>query len=265
MADRASAAEASRVSAQADLSAFFRHKADVPTASAAALIRSLRRLRRSDDPVVAFGSLPEVCVPGFADGCEVELSDSTEPVFRVRLPVSSPDGVSAAVHPAGPAQILTTPFRAASGVGYPSYAGVVTLWWTSRTWSESDAVIADLMANHLIALVDHERLMAALARAEDQAASLALEAISGRAISVATGVVMHEQGVAADDAEDLLRQSAARAGSDLHQLAVSVLRSGSLTAGRATRNGGRRGMPSLAAPRLAAGRNIHSEESHSLE
>jgi len=84
------------------------------------------------------------------------------------------------------------------------------------------------MVRHVVALVEHERLMAAVARAEDRAASLALEAISGHTISLATGIVMHQDGVEADDAEDLLWQSASSTGSSLHQVAATVVRRGSL-------------------------------------
>jgi hypothetical protein len=124
--------------------------------------------------------------------------------------------------------MLLTPFQAVSRTGCPSYAGVVTHWWTDRSPSESDAIIADLMVKHLIALVDHERLMGAVARAEDQAASLALEAISGRAINLAVGIAMHQNGLTPDDAEHLLRQSARTAGRSLAQVAASVVRSGAL-------------------------------------
>jgi ANTAR domain len=96
--------------------------------------------------------------------------------------------------------------------------------------AESDAVIADLMVKHLIGLVDRERLMAAVARAQDQAASLALQAISGRGISIATGIVMHQKGFAPDDAEDLLRQCARTAGTGLAEVAAGVVRAGSLAA-----------------------------------
>jgi len=205
--------------AEADLDAFFRHRGDMPTACPAALIRSLSRLRGSDDPVVTFAGLPGACVPEFADGCQVELSDGAEPMFRVRHPAGAADGSG---------QLLLTPFRVVSRTGYPSYAGVVTYWWTGRTPSQSDAALSDLMVKHLIALVDHERLMTAVARAEDRGASLALETISGRTINLAVGVVMHQHGLAPDDAEDLLRQSASLAGMDLAQLAAGVVRSGKL-------------------------------------
>jgi hypothetical protein len=239
MAGRTSSGDVTPAIAEADLDAFFRHRADVPTACHAALIGSLSRLRGSEDPIVTFGGLPRACVPEFADGCQVELADGTEPLFRATHPDRPADGSESVTgHPVDPGRVLTTPFRVVSRTGYPSYAGVVTHWWTGRTPSESDAVIADLMVKHLVALIDHERLMAAVARAEDRAASLALEAISGRVISLATGIVMHQDRLAADDAEGLLRQSAGMTGRSLHQLAASVVRSGSLAVGEAVRSAG---------------------------
>jgi ANTAR domain len=229
MADRITWGDPAATVAGADLDAFFRHRDDVPTARCAPLIRSLSRLRGSDDPVVTFAALPRACVPEFADGCQVELSDGAESRFLVTHPVSLADGPGrTAAHPGGPDQMLLTPFRAVSRTGYPSYAGVVTYWWTGRAPSESDAAVADLMVKHLIGLIDHERLMAAVGRAEDRAASLALEAISGRSINLATGIVMHQYGLAPSDAEDLMRQSARTAGTGLAQMAASVVRSGAL-------------------------------------
>ena len=215
--------------AEANLDAFFRHRDDVPAACRAELIRSLSALRGSDDPVVTFAGLPRACVPAFADGCRVELADGTEPPFRAVHPACSAGGSGpTATHLAGSDHVLLTPFRAASRTGYPSYAGVVTHWWTGRAPSGSDAAIADLLVRHLIALVDRERVMTAVARAEDRAASLALEAISGRTVNLAVGIVMHQYGLAAEAAEDLLRQSARMAAGGLPHLAASVVRSGAL-------------------------------------
>lgn len=229
MADRITSGDSASDVAKADLDAFFRHRHDVPAACCAALISSLSALRRSDDPVVTFAGLPRACVPRFADGCQVELSDGVERPFRAVHPAGPADCPGpAAVCSVGPGHVLLTPFRAASRTGYPSYAGVVTYWWTGRAPSESDAAVADLVVRHLIALVDHERLMVAVARAEDRAASLALEAISGRTINLATGVVMHQYGLAPDDAEDLLRRSARMAARGLAQVAAHVVRSGAL-------------------------------------
>jgi hypothetical protein len=228
MTSRTNPGDAAPAVAEADLGAFFRHRADVPAVRSAGLIGSLSRLSRSDDPVVTFGGLPRVCVPQFADGCQVELADGTEPPFRATHPAGLAERPRQATgSPADPGQVLSTPFQVISRTSYPSYAGVVTHWWTGRAPSDSDAVIADLMVKHLVALVDHERLMTAVARAEDRAAALALEAISGRTISLATGIVMCQHRLAADDAESLLRRSAKMAGRSLHQIAASVVRYGS--------------------------------------
>jgi hypothetical protein len=211
--------------AQPDL---FLHRGDAPDGCRSALIKSLNRLRGSDDPVVTFAGLARACVPTFADGCQVELSDGTEPPFRITHPADAADNLPTKAAPVGSYQALLTPFRVVSRTGYPSYAGLVTHWWNDRTPSHSDAEIADLMVKHLIALVDRERLTAAVARAEDRAASLALDAVCGRTIDVATGIVMHQNRLGAEDAEKLLRRSARLTGRDVAQVAASVVRSGGL-------------------------------------
>jgi len=231
MADRVTAGDASSPTAQAALTAFTRRRDDVPQACRAAVISSLTLLRGSEDPVVTFAGLPAACVPAFADGCQVELYDGEESLFRVTQPASSADDPEpAAACPVGSDALLLTPFRVASRTGYPPYGGLVTHWWIGRTPAESDAAIADLIVKHLIALVDRERLMAAVARAEDQAASLALRAVSARAISIATGIVMHQKGLGPDEAEELLRDCATTAGTGLPEVAAGVVRSGSLAA-----------------------------------
>jgi hypothetical protein len=225
MAFRAAAGDAAADMRAAGLDAFFRHRPDVPGACHAALIRSLSRVRASDDPVVTFGQLPRACVPDFADGCQVEVADGVQPIFRAACPTSTADGFEpASRHQADPDQVISIPFRVVSPVGHGSYAGVVTYWWTGRAPSGSDAVIADLLVKLVVALVEQERLMVAVRRAEDRAARLAVEAISGRAIHLAAGVVMHQEGLAADNAEDLLREAAKLTGNDLYQVAASVVR-----------------------------------------
>jgi hypothetical protein len=213
--------------AEANLAAFLRYRAEVPPACSSAVIRALSRVRGCDDPVVTFSGLPRACVPEFADGCQVDISDVSDASGSL-IHVSYPPGSSSR-----PGEVLSTPFSVASVAGYPSCSGIVTHWWTGLTPTEGDAVIADLMVKHLIALVDHERLMAMVARAEDRAASVALEAISGRTISIAIGIVMRQNGMSPEDAEDLLRQCARTSGRDLHQVAAGVVRSGSLGQARA--------------------------------
>lgn len=242
VAERVTSVDPPSFMAAANLAAYFRHRADAPSAWSAPLISSLSRLRGCEDPVVTFARLPGACVPEFADGCQVELSDGSEPPFRVEHPASSDDGPGPVTRQGVRAnQVLSTPFLVGSRTGYPSYAGVVTHWWTRRTPTESDALVADLMVKHLVSLVDQEQLMAQVARAEERAASLALQAISGRTINLAIGIVMHENGLAAEEAEDLLRHSAGITGTCLHQVAAGIVRSRSLGASKTGRIGARQG------------------------
>jgi ANTAR domain len=229
MADRVVSGGAVPLLAPGDLDAFFRHRDDVPEVSPVRLISALGLVRGSDDPIVTFAGLARASVPEFADACQVELSDGAQPPFRVRHPVGPADDQGPAdAQAAGPDQVLLTPFRVVPRVGYGSYAGVVSHWWAGRAPSESDAVLADLMVKHCTALVEQERLLVAVGRAEDRAASLALESISGRAISLATGIVMHQRGLSPDEAEEVLRQAAMVAGVALSGMAARVVRSRSL-------------------------------------
>jgi hypothetical protein len=220
--------------AGADLDAFRRHRGDTPAPSPSSLVSALANLPAGDDPAVVFARLAQACVPAFADGCSVEISDGDQPPFRAVFPADTADppavgrSSSAASRLTGPGEILHTPFLVPSRSGYPSYAGVLTLWWTSRTPTETDAIVADLMARHAIALVDRERLMAAVGRSDDRAAEVALEAISGRTINMAIGIVMHQRALRPEEAEEVLRQAGAATGRSLYEVATYVVRSGVL-------------------------------------
>jgi hypothetical protein len=208
-----------------DLEAFLGQRANVSAARQPPVLRWVQGIRGSDDPAVTFGGLAAASVPAFADGCRVELSDGSQPPFRVIHPAdAAAGGRCEGADPADPGQLLITPFRATGQAGFPAYAGIVTHWWLSRPPSGSDAAIAELVVQHLIALVRHERLLAALVQAEDQAASLALAAISGRTISLATGIVMCQHQLGEQDAEAALRDAARSAGLDLAQIAAAVVR-----------------------------------------
>jgi hypothetical protein len=243
--------------AEAGLDAFLRSGDVVPEVPRASLIGAISALRGSGDPMVTFAGLARACVPLFADGCEVALDDGTEPPFRVRHeadPAGAPR--SATTPPAGPwapesspGRPLLTPFRVTSWAAWPSYAGVVTHWWDHRAPDGRDALIADLMVKHAIALVDRERLAATVGKAEDRAAGLALRAISGRAFNLATGIVMHHEGLAAEAAESRLRQAASDTGADLAEVAARVLRGEALF--RDSGRDARPGQPGTAPQRLA--------------
>jgi ANTAR domain len=79
-----------------------------------------------------------------------------------------------------------------------------------------------------VALIDGERLRAEVARADDRAASLVLNGLSSRVISLATGIVMHQRLLSEDEAERVLRQAARDSGRAAAEVAADILGSGAL-------------------------------------
>jgi hypothetical protein len=193
------------------------------------LCRSLDRIRASDDPVVTFARVARACVPEFADGCRAELTDGTEPPFRVTHRAGSAERPeAAAADPVRSEHVLLAPVRVVSRPGYPSYAGIMTFWWDAGVPSPSSAMVAQLIVRHTVALIDGERLRAEVARADDRAASLALNALSSRVITLATGIVMHQRRLSEDEAERVLRQAARDSGRAAADVAADILGSGAL-------------------------------------
>jgi hypothetical protein len=73
---------------------------------------------------------------------------------------------------------IITAFQAGSSHGYPSFAGLVVHSWAGRDPTEGDAIMARLLVDRGLGLVEHERLAHAAARAERRAAKLALDVIT---------------------------------------------------------------------------------------
>jgi hypothetical protein len=137
-----------------------------------------------DEPAVVLSSLARCSNPSFSDACTVELSEGTETPFRVCFPM--PDkaefladaGPGQASAPSGPMRSIITAFQAGSSHGYPSFAGLVVHSWAGRDPTEEDAIMARLLVDRGLGLVEHERLAHAAARAERRAAKLALDVIT---------------------------------------------------------------------------------------
>jgi len=135
----------------------------------------------SDEPAVVLSSLARASNPAFSDACALELSEGTDALFRVSFPLADEDAVSPAARNAGkPWKSVTTPFQARSEHGFGSFAGVVTHSWARGDPTEDDAIIARLLVDQALAVLRRERMARALARADDRAAKLAIELITGR-------------------------------------------------------------------------------------
>jgi hypothetical protein len=157
--------------------------ADGRPRSARKIEESIRGIRPSDEPAVVLSSLARSSNPSFSDACAVELSEGTQPHFRVRFPMPDDDAPAAcpdACAPPATGKTIITPFQAGSGHGYASFAGVIVHSWAEREPTEDDAIIARLLVDLALAIVQRERFAQTAARADDRAANLAFELITGR-------------------------------------------------------------------------------------
>ena len=197
----------------------------------------LNDLRRSAEPAVVLSSLARLCVPSFSQRCAVELSEGLDPVFTVSYPLTAPGRVPEARSPDdeappgdGPAgHTVITPFGMPSAFGQPSFAGYLIHTWTLRVPATGEAMIARLLVDHALGVVQYERLAATAAAAESRSAQLALDAIASRVIGEATGILMAALRLSETAAVGQLTAAGRRSGHTLHDVAREVVRTGIFT------------------------------------
>lgn len=206
----------------ADLDAFRRHRAQVQGEAERPISEALSRLPLSDQAALVFARLADVVVPGLADGCDVELVEDGDAPLRASAGASRASG----------ARELDGMLRlSVHGPGHgphPSYAGLVTLWWTARAPSSAEMMTADLLVRHVVSLVAVERLKSVVGRSDSRAAVSVVDAIATRTMNKAVGVVMHQFRCEDDDAEGRLREFAAAHDLPMHEAAAHVVRHGEL-------------------------------------
>jgi hypothetical protein len=218
------------------------HGAPVPSPSVALrdsvpeVVLAMRGLVPSAEPPVVLSSLARSCVPSFSDGCSVELSEGTDPLFRVSYPPQEEDGPAGGPWPcsdetgAEPAagSVVTTSFEVRASSGWPSYAGVIAHIWHSHVPAQSDSIIARLLVDRAIALVEHQRLAEGATSADERSAQLALETMTARAIGEGTGIIMATRRMTSADALDALKKIGRSEGRNVYEIALEVVRTGAL-------------------------------------
>jgi hypothetical protein len=101
-------------------------------------------------------------------------------------------------------------------------------YWAERDPPEDDAIIARLLVDRALAIVQHERLAQAAARADTRAAGLAIELITSRIEGEATRILMARHHITRAQAGRLLRRASQQRQRKLHEIAAGVVRGGDL-------------------------------------
>jgi hypothetical protein len=196
------------------------------------VVLAMQGLVPSGEPPVVLSSLARSCVPSFSDGCSVELSEGTNPVFRVSYPLQDEDRPASGPWPGSdePAadSVVTTSFEMRASSGWPSYAGVMVHSWRDHLPAQSDSIIARLLVDRAIALVEHQRLAEDATSADERSAQLALETMTTRTIGEGTGIIMTTRRMTSEDALDVLKKIGRREGRNVYDIALEVVRAGAL-------------------------------------
>lgn len=206
------------------------------TRSSREIMGALRDIAASEEPAVVLSSLARASNPSFSDACAVELSEGTRPPFRVCFPMPDETGFPAGARPVQTAagaplddmRSIVTTFAAGSGHGHPSFAGVVMHFWAESGPTEDDAIIARLLVDRALAIVQNERLAQAIARDDNRTAKLAIDLITSRIEGEATGILMAGRHVTRAEAASLLRQASRERQRKLHEIAAGVVCAGDL-------------------------------------
>jgi hypothetical protein len=183
----------------------------------------------SDEPPVVLSSLARACNPSFSDACAVELSEGVDRLFQVSFPM--PDDAAPTCAAQASAKTVTTAFHAASGFGYPAFAGVLVHSWIGRDPIADDAIIARLLVDRALAIVQHERLAQSAARADDRAAKLAIDLITSRLEGEAIGILMARHQASEEEAVGLLRQLSWTSQRQVREAAADVVHTADLQRG----------------------------------
>jgi hypothetical protein len=85
--------------------------------------------------------------------------------------------------------------------------GIAVHYWAERDPTEDDAIMARLLVDRALAIVQPERLAQAAARAESRPAGLAIDLITSRIEGEATGILMARQHITRAQAARLLRRA----------------------------------------------------------
>jgi len=190
----------------------------------------------SAEPTVVLSSLARCSNPAFSDACAIELSEGTETLFRVCFPALDEAELPAHDGPADAAdgaplvdvRSVITAFEAGPSHGYPPYSGIAVHFWAERDPTEDDAIIARMLVDRALSLVENERLAQAAARADSRAARLAIDLITSSIEGEATGILMAKHHITRAQAGILLRQASQERQRKLHEVAAGVVRRGDL-------------------------------------
>lgn len=199
------------------------------------ILQALDGLAASAEPAVVFTSLARLCVPLLCNAATVTLRTADQQAYMTKWPWGEADPEDSALLREAMAgrQVVSnnavlTPILGMSTDGVPDYQGVLTLRFPTTHPGASHRVLARLVVERAVAVIERERLAEFVTARQAQIDNLRIALTTNRQIGMAIGIIMANHKLTSDHAFDLLRRTSQHSHRKVHDLAVDVTDTGVL-------------------------------------
>jgi hypothetical protein len=215
---------------------FFEHRSSADVGSGLEpVLRALDELVASAEPAVVFTSVTRLCVPLLCDAATATVLTADQQAYQTKWPWNATDqqDCSFLEEVMASRQLVThnavlTPIVGRSTERAPDYQGVLALNFHTSSPSPSHGVLAQLVVERAVAVIERERLTDLVTAHQSQAENLRIALASNRQIGMALGIVMDSRKLTSDHAFDLLRRVSQHRHRKLHEIALEVIETGAI-------------------------------------
>lgn len=204
-------------------------------------VAGLRHIEPSVEPSLVFSNLAAVCVPAMCDEVVIDLTENGHG-YRIRRPATEWTATRTAAQvppePHPPVtltsdEVVVALPAVAGTLDHSVFSGVLTCRWTDGyAPTLTDAALIQLMVDHAVALIQREQSSRSPHRFDDSPQKLHSALSRSRRIASAVGIVMALHHVDQAQAMSLLIRISERSHVNLHDLAATVVSTGSLPSNR---------------------------------
>ncbi len=199
------------------------------------ILQALNGLVASAEPAVVFTSLARLCVPVLCDGATITVTTADQLAYQAKWPwnaVNPEDSVLIRQAMTGrqvvSSNAVLTPILGMSTEGAPDYQGVLALYFHTASPTPSHSVLAQLVVERAVAVIERERLTDIVTARQTQADNLSIALTTNRQIATAIGIIMARHMLTSERAFDLLRRVSQHSHRKLYDIAMDVVDTGEL-------------------------------------
>jgi ANTAR domain len=195
------------------------------------ILALLEDLGPSCEPTAVFAAVTRLCVPLLCDAATATLTHA-EQTHRLQWPPQLSDAGPQSRESALPSsqriglRSIATPITGISDDPAAGYRGVLTLEFYDSRPGPSHGVLAQLVVDRAVALIERQRLAAVVLTHQSQVEHLRIALSTNRQIGTALGILMAGYKLTDDQAFDLLRRVSQQRHRKIHDLALDVIDTG---------------------------------------